>query len=252
VSVFLFYLKTLFTVFNALLLLLALAWLARRRGGHRWSKGLLWAAGIVFLISSTPFLPKYLGEQLEKQYWPLRPDTLPAFRGPVYIHVLGSGYGLDERLPATAQLAPVAQGRLVEGLRLMRAIPNSILVCSAGSVFGYESQASVTRKAAILLGADSTRIITLDTPNTTAEEAEALALKTGRGASMILVTDAIHMPRALRLFRAQGFNPFPAPTNYRVLRAGNAPPFRWFPSLNNVFLMDLVIHEWLARLKSSS
>ncbi len=251
-SILFFYIKTLFTVLNALLLLGGLAWFCHRRGWRRWSKGLRWAALVVFLVCSTPFLPKYLGAQLEARYQPLRPDTLPPFSRPVYIHVLGSGYGLDERLPATAQLAPVAQGRLIEGLRLLRTVPGSVLVCSAGSVFGFESQASVTRKAAILLGADSTRIITLDTPNSTSEEAAALAARTGRGAPVILVTDAIHMPRALALFRGQGFDPFPAPTNYRVLRAGNAPPFRWFPSLNNIFLMDIVIHEWLARLKSLS
>lgn len=251
-SVFLFYIKTLVTVLNGLLLLLILAWLAARKGRPKLSKRLLWLTGIIFLLTSTPFLPKYLGARLEEQYLPLRPDTLPAFSSPVYIHVLGSGYALDDRLPATAQLAPVAQGRLMEGLRLLRAVPNSVLVCSAGSVFGFESQASVTRKAALLLGADSSRLRTLDTPNTTAEEAAALVQLTGRGAPLILVTDALHMPRAIALFRQQGFHPVPAPTNYRVPLAGNAPPFRWLPSINNLFLMDLVIHEWLARLKSSS
>jgi len=251
-SILLFYIKSMFTVLNMLILLLVLGWFTHRKGLQRWSSFFLWTALVIFLVCSTRFLPKFLGRQLEKKYLPLRPDTLSPFNRPVYIHVLGSGYGLDERLPATAQLAPVAQGRLIEGLRLMHTIPGSVLVCSAGSEFGYESQASITRKAAILLGADSTRMITLDRPNSTSEEAEALLAKIGRGAPMILVTDAIHMPRAMELFRRKGFDPIPAPTNYRVLRARNEAPFRWFPSIGNLSLMDMIIHEWVARLKPVS
>ncbi len=204
---------------------------------------------VLFLLLATPFLPRYLGARLEKQYWPLRAEAVPMLGDSVYIHVLGSGYGLDERIPATSQLAAVAKGRLMEGLRLHRALPNSVLVCSAGSVMGKETQASVTRKAAILLGADSTRIIRLDKPNTTSEEAEALKEQIGIRVKLVLVTDAMHMPRAMDAFKKRGFAPMASPTNYRVLEASNELPFLWGPSLDNLQLMGVVLHEFAGRVK---
>jgi uncharacterized SAM-binding protein YcdF (DUF218 family) len=42
---------------------------------------------------------------------------------------------------------------------------------------------------------------------------------------VILVTSAMHMPRALQLFRQCGIDPIPAPTDYRVLERGIRQPF---------------------------
>jgi uncharacterized SAM-binding protein YcdF (DUF218 family) len=243
------YTKSLFSILNFLLFMPVLAWYLHRRGARRAAARVLKAAAILFLLFATPFLPRYLGARLENRFWPLRTDTLGKAFDSVYIHVLGSGYGLDDRLPATSQLAPVAKGRLMEGLRIHRALPNSVLICSAGSVMGHETQASVTAKAAILLGADSNRIIRLHKPNTTVEEANALKQQTGIRIRLILVTDAMHMPRAMDAFRKMGFNPMASPTNYKTIRTSNELSFKWGPSLSNLQLMDQVFHEFAGRIK---
>ncbi len=61
---------------------------------------------------------------------------------------------------------------------------------------------------------------------------------------MILVTDATHMPRALRCFRAQGIEVVPAPCNYRTT------PLRWsiamlIPQYYALGGFHAAAHEWL-------
>jgi len=99
------------------------------------------------------------------------------------------------------------------------------------------------------LGVDSNRIITLYTPNTTKEEAVAMAALSGAAARLIIVTGAMHMPRAIKFFTVQGFVPIAGPTNYRIHKESLSYGFKWWPSLNNIGLMNVVLHEYLGNLK---
>jgi uncharacterized SAM-binding protein YcdF (DUF218 family) len=238
---------------NILTLLMAfflLACLLMKLKKRRAAIRLLVADLVIFLLVSTAYLPQYLAERLERQYIPLDVNSIRAGKEKVYIHVLGSGYSLNSALPATARLGLTAQGRLAEGIRLFRQIDNSILVTSAGSLRNSETQAVVARKAAILLGVDSNRIATLNTPNTTLEEAAAMAKLAGKNATVIVVTDATHMPRAMKFFKAAGLLPLAAPTNYRIHKEVMGFGIKWWPQLGNISLMDLVIHEFLGNLKA--
>jgi uncharacterized SAM-binding protein YcdF (DUF218 family) len=64
-----------------------------------------------------------------------------------------------------------------------------------------------------------------DRSQTTAENAlfTARLLKTKRINSVLLVTHAYHMPRALRMFEQSGLNVVPAPTVLSVERDSNEP-----------------------------
>ncbi len=243
--------KGLFTVLNFLIFLLLLAWVAAKYHKKKLAAGLLYTVLILFLLFATPFLPRFLAKKLEQQYLPLNTAALKNHAGKIYIHLLGSGYTLDERLPATAQLGTIARCRLTEAMRLYRQLDSSVLVCSGGPFEeGSESQASVVKKAAVLLGADSSRILTLDTPLTTQEEAAALAEKTGISVPVIIVTDALHMPRAYKFFSRKGFYPIAAPANYMVVES----PYneiRFWPDVKNIELMDMVVHEYLGNIKSA-
>jgi uncharacterized SAM-binding protein YcdF (DUF218 family) len=251
VKIFLYYIKGLFAILNLLIFLLLLAWLAKRFQKKRLSIFLFTAAAVLFLLCSTSYLPQLLANKLERQYPPLNAATLKNHKGKIYIHLLGSGYGADYRLPATAQLGTTAQGRLIEAIRLYRQLDSSILICSGSSVAQPEPQSQVAKKAAILLGVDSGRIITLDTPSTTQEEAAALADTIGTNSFVIIVTDAIHMPRATKLFSHRGFHTIAAPTNYKVMQTQQDLSINWWPSGGNITLMDMVIHEYLGNLKTS-
>lgn len=188
---------------------------------------------------------------MERQFQPFNPNTLKLHPGKIYIHLLGSGYGFDKRLPATAQLAMVAQGRLIEAIRIYRQLDSSVLVCSGSTLLQLETQAAVVKKAAQLLGVDSSRIITLDTPTTTKEEAAALAQRVGIKASIIIVTDALHMPRAYKFFSQQGFSPIAAPTNFKILEPENNIGLKWWPTIGNIGLTDMVLHEYMGNIKAA-
>ena len=206
---------------------------------------------ILFYTFSTAWLPRYLAYRLETQYPPLK--ELPEFKSDkkVYIHLLGSGYKTDKRLPSTAKLGLVAQSRFLEAMRLYRGINNSVLVCSADGPPGEETQAMIARAAAIEMGADSNRILALTTPSTTMEEARDLAKAVGVNATVIVVTDAMHMPRAIKFFKEQGFTPIAAPSNFKALNGSAGVPVKWWPAEDNIYITNRLLHEYLASVKAA-
>ena len=246
----LYQLKSLATILNVIVLLLIIAYLFNRFGKRTAAKALLVLAFLIFLISSTNYFPRYLATQLENKFLPFDALTVKYQHERFYIHVLGSGNNLDKRLPANAQLGLAAIGRLAEAIRIHRILKNSIIICSANSMLGLETQASVTKRAAILLGVDSNRIEKLTTPSTTKEEAEAMRLQYGTAINLIVVSDAMHLPRAMKLFAKEGFTPIAAPTNYRAPLGPKGIGFNWWPSTGNISLMDIVLHEYLGNLKA--
>jgi uncharacterized SAM-binding protein YcdF (DUF218 family) len=173
---------------------------------------------LIIYVVSTPFLPAKLNAYLEDQYPPLEVkflDTNQSYR----ILVLGGGMGYDDRLPATSLLEPVMLVRLVEGIRVYRLLPKSLLVTSGYSSIGKKPQAEVAGQAAILLGVDSSRIRYQSRPTNTMEEAVEYVKVFGKDAPLVLATSAIHMPRAVFLFNKAGVKTIiPAPTQYKVKR----------------------------------
>lgn len=204
----------------------------------------------VFYIFSTDYLPHYLAFRIESRYQPLTDCSILNSNRPILIHVLGGGYIPDQRLQELAQLNESALGRLAEGVRVYHCTANSTLVCSGYMAKGArKSLAAVTKGAAMSLGVDSMRIALLENPTTTHEEAVELRKVYGRDINLVVVTSAIHMDRAIQLFKEQGFHVTPAPTNYLVRKNSNPYHFKFLPSLNNLRIMDAVIHEFLASIK---
>jgi uncharacterized SAM-binding protein YcdF (DUF218 family) len=130
-------------------------------------------------------------------------------------------------------------------------IKNSTIICSGYSSLGLETQAQVTKRAAIALGVNAGEVETLNLPSTTQEEANELSARYSKKSHLIVVTDAIHMPRAIKLFTAQGFNPIAAPTNYKITEGPIQDDIKWFPSFERIGLMNYVIHEYLGNLKAT-
>jgi uncharacterized SAM-binding protein YcdF (DUF218 family) len=248
---FLYALKGQFTVLNLLILLLILSFIFNRYKKKKVALVFLCVTIALFLCASTAYLPNFLAGKLERKYPPYIHAQYFSDSEKVLIHVLGSGYVLDKRLPPNAQIGWCALGRLAEAIRIHRMIKNSIIVCSGYSSLGLETQAQVTRRAAIALGVDSIQVETLNLPSTTQEEARELSTHYSKKSHLIVVTDAIHMPRAVKLFKAQGFNPIAAPTNYKINEGPMQDDIRWFPSFERIGLMNYVIHEFLGNLKAS-
>ncbi|MEP7109910.1 MAG: ElyC/SanA/YdcF family protein [Ferruginibacter sp.] len=248
---FLFDLKGQATVHNGLLIILILAFILNRYKKRKTAMFLLSISIIIFLLCSTSYLPDYLAGKSEQKYSPVSLPINNIDSGRVLIHVLGSGYTLDKRLPANAQIGLVALGRLAEAIRIHRSIKNSVIICSGYSSIGLETQAQVTKRAAIVLGVEEGKLETLNNPGTTGEEAKELGRRYDKSSTLFIVTDAMHMPRAIKLFKAEGFDPIAAPTNYKVTEGPGREGMKWWPSFDNIGLMNYVIHEWLGGIKAS-
>lgn len=207
-------------------------------------------AAIIFLLSSTAYLPAYLTRKLERQYAAL--TSTAGINGKVYVHVLGSGYSNDTSVPPTSQIGPAATGRVIEGIRVFKMFDSAVMVTSGNAMHALNAptQAAVTKNAVVELGIPAEKIETLDTPSTTQEEAQAFADKFGRHVPVIVVTDAMHMPRAIKMFKAAGLSPIAAPTNYKVPDLYYDGAFAWWPALKNIYLSDLLLHEYLGNIKA--
>jgi uncharacterized SAM-binding protein YcdF (DUF218 family) len=65
---------------------------------------------------------------------------------------------------------------------------------------------------------------------------------------VILVTSAIHMPRAAATFRKVGFDVVAAPADFQSGWAQQSSVFNWLPSSANLLNSSNVRHEWLGYL----
>ncbi len=205
---------------------------------------------LCLLTISTPFLPNLLVSTLEERYPVYTPAANKIPPGPVNILVLGGGHTIDSRLPANDQLSTVALARLAEGIRLQRRIPNSTLITSGYAGKGEVTQAEVLSKTAMLLGVDPARIRMQTAPkNTRMEAAEYKRLFVER-AQLVLVTSAVHMPRAMYLFRQAGLNPIAAPTNHLVKNSKDRDPWFWVPASGNIQMVESAIHEYAGMLEA--
>lgn len=204
---------------------------------------------IFFFLISTDYLPRYCVRKLERTY-PAQSECISfTDNKPVIIHVLGGGYTADEQLAAVSQLSQESKGRLIEGIRLWGCHKEAMLVCSGNKVSDNKSMGETYRDAAVSLGVDSARIVVLSEPGNTQEEVDYLVKRFGRELNLILVTSALHMDRAVNHYKILGVEPVPAPTNYLVKERVSPSHISWWPSINNIRMMDAVIHEYLGTLK---
>jgi uncharacterized SAM-binding protein YcdF (DUF218 family) len=162
------------------------------------------------------FLHELLARSLENRNPPLLEISQFKPKDSVYILVLGSGYTYNKNLPPNDQLSLNSLGLLSEAIRLHRLLNASQLVLF-GSVPGENvSEAEPFMQRAMALGVDANEIRLLGTPENTQMEAFDYTKKLGTKNTLILVTDAIHMPRAKFLFEKVGQMPIPAPKNHMM------------------------------------
>jgi uncharacterized SAM-binding protein YcdF (DUF218 family) len=114
-----------------------------------------------------------------------------------------------------------AAERFVETLRLARAYPAARILVSGGdgSLSGlYEGDAHASQAFFETFGIGADRLIREEQSRTTFENARYTRdlLAQNRLGRCALVTSAYHMPRSVALFRANGIDILPWPTDYRT------------------------------------
>ncbi len=205
-------------------------------------------AVVLMALVSTPFIPLLLVNTLENQNGVVSIEELKKSEKPVNILVLGAGYTDDKRLPENSQLTTTVLVRLAEGIRIHRQIAGSVLITSAGGGTQEIPQAEVVAKAAVLLGVDKSNIRKQLLPKNTWTEATEYKKLFGDTAQLVLVTSAIHMPRAMYLLQKAGLKPVAAPTDY-LIKKGRKRGFRYLiPSPDYINRTEAALHEYVGLL----
>ncbi len=225
-----------------LLLLLWAALLLLRRKTRWLGIIVVFSVTILLFVASYSPLSNQLVSTLENQTPRYQAQDVPVD----YIAVLGAWHQSVDTQPVTSELSPTAIVRLAEGIRIYHLNPGSKLIFTGfrGVIKDRVSYPEKLRELAVALGVPSQDIIVLNGPRDTIEEAEIIADNFSTN-SLVLVTTALHMPRALILFHQVDLDPIPAPTEHL-----SKPVKSWwiFPSAKTLAHTEYWAHEQLGLL----
>ncbi len=225
----------------SLVLLAVFGWLVSRRS-RKTGIGMIWLAVFVLLGLSTQAGSRLLVGPLEAQSLPLS-DV--AHSDAQAIVILGGGRlfaapedeGRDQ--PSNASLI-----RLRHGARLQRVTGLPVLV-SGGSPDGSgESEAAVLARSMKEDFGVTVRWVE-DASDNTLQSAYKTAdtLRVDGIRRIVLVTDAMHMPRAMQAFTVAGFDVMPATTYFRARRPLDVSSF--IPKARELENSSYALHEWI-------
>ena len=189
-------------------------------------------------LISFPFVPSILVKSLEDRFHPFLEISQVPKGETIDILVLGGGRSVDKKLSPNGKLTIDSLSRLSEGIRLHKLLPGSHLIFYGMSKDQKYSHAEILMQTALAMGVEEKEISLLPSSDNTQMEAFNYTKKNGTNNTLLLVKDAIHMPRAMLLFRKAGQSPIPAPTNYMMKLEG-----KYGPSVLNISKMGYAMHE---------
>lgn len=227
-----------------LLLLMAigliLLWLTR---WQKSAKCLLTFSWLVLLLLSLQPVADRLLMPSENQYSTYQ-ETTPVD----YIVVLGGGYTYNSDWAPSSNLFPNSLPRVTEGVRQYRQHPGAKLIFTgAAAISNPMPNAKVAAMVAESLGVPEQDIIVLAQAKDTIEEAQAVAQIAGQK-KLLLVTSANHLPRAMKIFQAEGLNPTPVPANQMATLGPLNPWEKIFPSAYYLSHSERAWYETLGSL----
>ena len=212
---------------------------------------LLLAGAISGYLCSIPLTASLISRSLQI-YPPLTEQSLQALR-PEMIVVLGGG--LRETAPeygAGPTLHHRTLGRVRYAAWLAKKTGLPVLASGGhGSTAKAGDPAEAELMKAILeqefgLGT----VLAETTSRDTWENAvnSAVLLRERRVQTLLLVSNAVHLPRAVAVFQAQGLNVIPAPTLLFKDQPKPLDPRSWWPSAQAISEIYYGGYEWLGRL----
>lgn len=186
---------------------------------------------------------------LEDQYstFTINPEQIN--QTPIFIHVLGHEYNYDIMQPLSSHLSAISIKRISEGVLIYKKLKQLTqasvhLIFSGG--FRHSHQQSMGRMAAnfaMALGVSRQNII-IGTHTKDTEDEAKFSSNIAQDGLLILVSSATHLPRAISLFKKQGLNPMPAPTDFYRTKIN----YFSLPNISNLLASQVAIHEYLGLL----
>lgn len=215
----------------------------------KWARAGRWIVGIGFIllvVFSQALLPQYLARPLENRIpageLPEKIDGIVVLTGGVYFEaVRGDLVDLND----TAD-------RIIQAVILAKRHPEAKIIITGGS--GSFNQGDDRREAdyyarlARSLGIEEERIVIDRDSRNTHESAVACAkiAKDRFPGDIVLITSALHMPRALGCFNREGLDVIPFPVDYRTKndRYDMIKPDWFLPKVGNLGLLYDAAREW--------
>jgi len=189
----------------------------------RWIRVLAVSAFLLAFLFGNSVVADTLMGLLERQALPFDSSTAKRFDA---IVVLGGGAAGKGTLRPSDELTDLSIQRTICGVNLFARgfAPRILFSGGDATIIGSgPKEALEMKRTAQRLGVPEEAILMEDQSRTTYENALATKRLLGQ-ASILLVTSARHIPRALGLFRKQGLDVTPSPCGYSVK---NRPSESW-------------------------
>lgn len=225
----------------------ALLWHWRPRPGLV----LLLAGAVLSYFCSIPFTASLLNRSLQI-HPPLTEQGLPSLR-PEAIVVLGGG--IHEDAPEYGD-GPTVHHRTLGRVRyaawLARQTGLPILASGGRGVRAKVGDPAEAELMKTILEQEFglSAVIAETASRDTWENAvhSAVLLRERHLQTLLLVSNAVHLPRAVAAFQAQGLNVIPAPTLFFNDQLEPFDPYSWQPSVTAIAEIYYGGYEWLGRL----
>lgn len=216
-------------------------WLARPQ--RRIGPTLVIAAGILFWALSTPWLASSLISPLERMAGPYAQPQELARKGVTHIVVLG-GNQRNSKLTPADQCGGDTTLRVLEGVRLWKALPNARLILAGGSFVDEKPAAKAMAALAGQLGVPCQAMQLEAASWDTSDQARLISADLGN-APFALVTSACHLPRSMLLFQAYGSKPIPAPCDFSTFGGTGDELFNFVPQAKGLAISERAVYEYL-------
>ncbi|MDH3688844.1 MAG: YdcF family protein [Gammaproteobacteria bacterium] len=200
----------------------------------------------VLWVCSTPLFAELLTSKLERQHLPIAVEQSPVGDA---IVVLGGGLGLATP-PRLAPDLDSSSDRVWHAAQLYRAGKAPIVIASGGNVFPQkvgEPESVYTSEILQQWGVQKSAILLESASRNTYENAlETKKLIETHGLNkVLLVTSALHMPRALATFRSAGIDAIASPTDFRVTQYERPLILKWLPTTGSLSATTSALKEFL-------
>jgi uncharacterized SAM-binding protein YcdF (DUF218 family) len=230
------------------IILLVCAFLVRKRRPRVFE--ITFVVSVVFLLlAGCPKVENWLTTSLERQYPDIGADSCPSAQA---IVVLGGAIRMPSMVHHASGIID-SSDRLLMALRLYHAGKAPVVVLSGGNnPLSLEetpevSESEVMRRLLVEWGIPDPAIQVEGESINTRENAlfSHRLLAPQRVGRIILVTSAMHMPRAAAAFRKAGFDVVAAPADFQAGWRAPSAIFRWMPQADAFVNSTKAMHEWL-------
>jgi uncharacterized SAM-binding protein YcdF (DUF218 family) len=205
---------------------------------------LLLGFALFYGASITPTAKALIGP-LESRYPPFLTGRQPTYDA---IVVLAGAIRRQPPEDSYTILGTESLDRLICGINLLKEASASLLVLSGGvsDLFGpTPAVASVIKDQALRLGTPPNAIMIETHSRTTAESAVEVRRLLPDAQRIVIASSAYHLPRAVALFKKQGFaEVIPAPCYYEIT-GKDFVATDFIPGYQRLRLVDSAIHEYV-------